>query len=330
MEEIDLAYIGGIMDGDGTIGITKRRAIKNQSCLYYPYVSFCSLNKNVCEFLKDSFLGNVITVKQRTLKDGIKRKEIYYWRLEKNNKCQNFLSAIYPFLIIKKEQALHTLDYIKENPFIRGPHRLSDEVILKREASYFKSREINNRKTLNHVLVKRAKKFSENELIWAYIAGILDTDGSFSIKREKRKLQNSKSYTPQILLSMNDIRGMNLIVSNCPIGNVNLIKAKSCILKCTYRWSSYSINEIPFFLDKVIPYLKIKQQQAILLKEFCLNKNRTFYPHGGVPKEEQNSREIYYNKMIMLNKYGVYKPSLIDLEVQEQDDKGQASESCAG
>ena len=40
-------------------------------------------------------------------------------------------------------------------------------------------------------------------------------------------------------------------------------------------------------------------------------------------EDQKMLRDNFYNKMKNLNKYGVYKPSLIDLEAQEQGNKAE-------
>lgn len=313
-ENEKLAYIAGMMDGDGSFSLCRRTNPKGKNYLFFPYIQFGSLKKEMISDLKEKWGGSIVFRPDRIGKDGIKRNPFYWWRLEKNGKCQPFLEAIIPYLEIKKERALFLLNYIKRNPFKRGSNPLSLEVLASRENDYLRMQEFNNEKTFGRNAVKATKCISQDSLFWAYFAGLLDTDGSFSIKKEK-----NNRYVAQVLLTQTDIRGINKIRKNCPFGSLFLVKAKSTKLGRCYRFGVYRKEEMELMLPYLIPFLHTKKKQAEEILKFCQEKKTITHRRGGTPIEELNFREECYQNVCNLNKYGVYKPSLIDLEAREGD-----------
>lgn len=94
------AYIAGIMDGEGCIGLyfrPERRHIK-------PLIRIVNTNREIIDMLATEF-GGYITI---TKADGI-RKEKYTWSLTNLKSIQNFLSTIYSYLTIKRPQATKML-----------------------------------------------------------------------------------------------------------------------------------------------------------------------------------------------------------------------------
>jgi hypothetical protein len=58
----------------------------------------------------------------------------------------------------------------------------------------------------------------------------------------------------------------------------------------------------------------VKKEQASVLINYCCNRVNTSYNRAGIPSEELKFREECHQKIKQINKYGVYKPNLIDLE----------------
>lgn len=319
-QEEDLAYIGGLMDGDGSFTVARRTNNKGINLLYYPLIQFGSLNRESVNLMKEIFGGTLHLQKSHSKTDGSLRRDFYRWRLEKSPNCLPFLETMIPYLEIKKERAEFLKDFIIKNPFKRGSIPLSPEVLATRENDYFKMQKFNDERTFKRTLVKQTKYVTEDFHFWAYFAGLLDSDGSFSIKKEK-----TNAYSPQILLTQTDIRGINKIRRNICLGTVFLVKAKSTQLKSCYRYGVYSREEMEILLPRVISFLRVKKTQAEVLLEFCQNFTPVLNRRNGIPQEELNLRESYYQNIMQLNKYGVYKPSLIDLEAREAGDRAEGA-----
>lgn len=124
---------------------------------------------------------------------------------------------------------------------------------------------------------------------WAYIAGILDGEGSISIT-------SSSVYRNGIKISSRTY-GLKVIISNT---NTNLIKwlqdcigGKVCVSsrpgkkdstpvhqnKVCYRWTPSRHKLTKQFLLAVLPYMRLKKEQALLgLKFICLVEENRFCP----------------------------------------------------
>lgn len=322
-QEENLAYIAGIMDGDGSFTLSKRKPDKGcQSSLYQTVIQLGSVDKETVDMLKAEMSGYIYKRKAFIGKDNVNRKDFYLWSIHGNDHCIDFVNKIIPYLEIKKDRAEFLLQYMMKNPFLRGKGKLEDEVLKQREMDYLKMRSFNDERNFDRIIGRRSTKISEDRKFWAYFAGLLDTDGSFSIKKEKPRIKSPR-YSPVISLSMTDSRGINKIVSNSPFGTVTLLRAKTCTLGACYRWAMHSKTDISEFLTYVIPFLRTKKRQAEIMKKFCDESCSTNIRSLGIPKRELAFREECYMNVIQLNKYGVYKPSLIDLEVPKQDDRAE-------
>lgn len=333
-EDIKLAYFAGALDGDGSFSLIKGTSSAAISPLYYPMVQFANAKKEIVDLFHAEFGGSLSFRKAYVAKDGFERQPSYQWKLEKSVKCLPFLETIIPYLIIKKERALFLRDYIINNPFIRGSNRLSDSALMNRERAYIKMRSFNDNPDVNGELYSKSKRNdSMDSSFWAYVAGIMDTDGSFSLKKENRTSGGSKSpvYTSTILLTMTDCRAIYYIMNNFVGGNMMIVKAKTATNGFCYRFSITSRKISISFLKRCIPFLTIKKNVAQKLLEFC-ESFKGSNGRSGISSQELCVREKYYSEVRELNKYGVSKFPLIGLKPlpdNAEGNKAQATKVCS-
>lgn len=325
-KETKLAYFAGALDGDGSFSLIKGTSHSSISPLYYPMVQFANAKKEIIDLFKLEFGGSVSLRNSYLAKDGCVRQPSHQWKLEKSPTCLPFLESIIPYLIVKRTRAEFLRDYIIDNPFIRGSNRLDNLTLMKREKSYLKMRSFNDNPNTSEQLLSKSKRInSELDSFWAYVAGLMDTDGSFSLKRELRKSGGSKSpvYTPTILLTMVDCRAIYHIMNNFIGGNMIIVKAKSTTNGFCYRFSITSKKAALLFLKKCIPFLYIKKNIAQKLLEAC-KSFENMSGKSGVSLEQNEKRYQYYSAIKELNN-GVYKFPLIDLELhrKDADNKGE-------
>lgn len=331
-KETKLAYLAGALDGDGSFSLIKGTSFMAISPLYYPMIQFANAKKDIVNLFSSEFGGGVKVRDPYVGKDGSTRVASYQWKAEKSTKCLPILESIIPYLVVKKQRASYLRDYIIENPFIRGSNRLDNALLMSREKAYLKMRSFNDFPSTNSELLSKSKRIDSNsELFWAYIAGLMDTDGSFSLKKEIRKSGGSKSpvYTPTILLTMVDCRAIYYLMNNFVGGNMMVVKAKTATNGFCYRFSITSRKNAISFLERCIPFLTIKKNIAWELKWFCKNvKNQG--GRAGVSSEQALYREEYYNSIKELN-YGVYKSPLMDLKPlpdNAEGNKAEAAQAC--
>jgi len=111
-----LAYLAGLVDGEGAISISKRTDSKDASRRhprYYPRIWLKNKNKEVIILLKKVF-GGCIWREDISCggKGGFRKSELWVWE-RKSDKVFEIVKSLYPFLIIKKPQANIILKFEK-------------------------------------------------------------------------------------------------------------------------------------------------------------------------------------------------------------------------
>lgn len=317
-----MAYLAGVMDGDGSFSLLRlKKGSKNY--LYTPMLQCASWRLEFIHLLKETFGGNLVSGKVHIKKNGENGHALTCWKLRSRKNCSPILKELIPFLKIKQLRAMVLFRFCEHANFIRGKE-LSEARLATRENDYYF---MTTRNKPEHAWTKieSVKIECTYQEAWSYIAGIWDTDGSFSIKKQcinKGTDVKNPRYLPVISLSMMDTRAINFIRSAFePFGESKLYipKNKSMTNKYHFQFGIYTKDNCIKFLKHVIPYLRSKKENALTLLEFCEKSKNTGYCRAGIPEEELRFREECYQKLCHLNKYGVYKPSLIDLEARRGD-----------
>jgi len=157
---------------------------------------------------------------------------------------------------------------------------------------------------------------NQRQTHWAYAAGIMDADGCFMITRHKRKTQRknyphkvdnwSWTYLPCLKVAMVEYEAIDLLHNILNFGTVTLDGARISRpnSKPIYQWGIRNRTELPIFLEKVIPYLRVKKERAKFLLKYCktakyLGGKKAGY--FGLGKDELVYREESYQKMRKFN-----------------------------
>ena len=135
-----LSYLAGFIDGEAWIGVTK----KHKNCEYILSIAVANTNKDVLKCFKKYFEGSI--VKQHRRK---KYKIMYTWKIQAR-KAEYFLKEIFPYLIVKKEQAklgLKLRDLMNSGQILsHGLSKNKDKnkaILEKRDSIYWKIRKLN-------------------------------------------------------------------------------------------------------------------------------------------------------------------------------------------
>ncbi len=292
-EDLMYSYAAGAIDGDGALYIVK------ENCAYIPFVQLVKKFGSLISSFKVDFGGIVGYIKARLPHHS----PLYYWRLKGSENCKEFLKGISKFLVYKKERAQILLEYIDKNPFVRGK-TLSPTQIMEREKYYIRLCTLNDESYVQNIsMVTKSYQNTDDLAFWSYVAGIMDTDGSFSVKRQKGHAETKNlRYIPCIQISMASLDVINHIRKNCVYGTVCVAKNKSCKRGFHYAWSIGKKQDSVEFIEKILPYLKEKNDQAMILLNFCKKSENTKFCKAGIPKEELEFRESCYQKIVALNK----------------------------
>ena len=112
-------YLAGLFDGEGWISLRPQSTKRYLSSITIQ-VGICNTHP-IVKKLYDNF-GGFLTSR----KENLQHKKCYRWSLGKKKDIKNFLELIYPYLIIKKEQAKIMLKFIglktvsgrRRNPYL--------------------------------------------------------------------------------------------------------------------------------------------------------------------------------------------------------------------
>src|SRR3990167_7187050 len=101
--------------------------------------------------------------------------------------------------------------------------------------------------------------------LYSYLAGIIDGEGTITI------MKNPKRYIPLICCGMTSKKIISLLAEKLE-GNTYIERVPEN-RKQMYRWRISGREKILKALEKIMPYLIEKQNQAKILKEFIENTN---------------------------------------------------------
>ena len=280
-----MAYVAGLIDGDGHIGLRVGPRGK-----LAPLIQLHNSIRQIPIFLNALFGGTVNCDKPK--KEGY--RPIWKWMLQGKEGCLNFISKVEKYLVLKKDSSSELSEFLSNPVEGKDYYQSCKNLNLRRKVSSFGFDGID-------------RKNSEGSFFWAYIAGLMDTDGSFSIERSVRKPAEGNrqkkdliKYRPKILLTMVCEKSIKYLLSNCEFGGLSIVKAPTALRGNAFRWSLSARSEAIEFLKKVIPYLQSKTIQAVKLLSFC----RNYIPTNGlakVPEEELKYREDCYREIMRLN-----------------------------
>ena len=137
--ETEKAYIAGLFDGEGCVSIIKddRTGQGNHKSPSYSLILIISNNnKEVLEWLnKKTGIGNLAKRKNQRL---------YDWKLSRKG-TEIFLNKIYPYLIIKREQAelaIEFCNHMNEKTGYNSKNPMTQSVLDIRESFRYKMSEL--------------------------------------------------------------------------------------------------------------------------------------------------------------------------------------------
>jgi hypothetical protein len=143
MSKLQAAYLAGIIDGEGYIGILKSKKgnkkywSSSRDYIYIPVLKVCMTDKDLIFWLKNSYGGCVEIRKQHN-----NSKESYCWTCRKKIVI-DILQKIYPYLRVKRKQAEVIFKYKNLNNGTGNP--VDDTNWGKRDELYDLLRSLNKR-----------------------------------------------------------------------------------------------------------------------------------------------------------------------------------------
>ena len=155
MNKLTASYLAGFIDGEGSLEIRKHKRNGNYGVYYEGKLRISQANKDIIEWLKNSFGGYMENGKNNH------GSEYYCWTLKNTVKLLPFIQRIIPYLRLKKERAELLRKFMKRKLLTRradGTYEHLSPQELKIREEMFQSMKQLNIKPLH------AKRLSEETL----------------------------------------------------------------------------------------------------------------------------------------------------------------------
>jgi intein-encoded DNA endonuclease-like protein len=113
--EVDLAYLAGLIDGEGSIyaGLGKHKHASGYKYYFDTHVAISNNSLNLMRWLTEKVGGNFSLVHKIGEGEVVVRKhEGYRWYVSKIMDVKEILEQLLPYLVIKQEEAKKALDAI--------------------------------------------------------------------------------------------------------------------------------------------------------------------------------------------------------------------------
>lgn len=139
LSEVEKAYLAGLVDGEGHIGLAlgkKTKSYHNET--YMPNITITNTNLSLLTWIKETTSLGFIFLDSNSR--NIKWKTKGCWKLRTNEQIV-FLRSILPYLVIKKLQA----ELLIEFHSLLEERVLSEEKIILRKVIYEELMELNKR-----------------------------------------------------------------------------------------------------------------------------------------------------------------------------------------
>lgn len=135
-DDLILAYLGGIVDGEGSIGIEHLSPTKSRKKDYYTCrLTVINTNEDIMKLLVHFFKGTYDT---RKMIEG--RKKCYRWHVFGED-LQRALSKLEPYILIKSDQL--DLVMLYRDTVGKTGWNVTDEVLAERRRLWLACKELN-------------------------------------------------------------------------------------------------------------------------------------------------------------------------------------------
>lgn len=263
-------YIAGYIDGDGCIYIG---TFKQKTITVYEFsLQIVSVKEPVLHVFKNAFGG---VIRKKPIKE--KHRDAYCWTIKGPHAIQ-LITQVTNYVVEKKYQCelfVQFTEIIKPNNF----RTIANKIIDKRKELINQMREekhMNNHVTRESIEQLKNEKFTitPSETDYPYLAGLIDSEGCFRIKKWKPKNKPNYVYNITVEIGNTKLPIMPWLVKRFG-GSVTFIEAKG-IKKASATWtlSAAALYEI---LPNIRPFLRSKKEVCDLLIEF----QQTILPNGG-------------------------------------------------
>lgn len=269
-----LAYLAGIVDGDGYFKVS--RAFRTRGTVHPYYATVVGVQQlwpGPAVRLFASSFGGVLMDPQRTIGGRLMaRCEV------QGRKAESAARRLLPFLLLKRAQALLLLEVARLRPHKRGrAPRMAvvyDEMETRRRVlSSLHGGSLDPRIPLAVAsCLNGYDGLSPDELGWsrgqlfAYLAGVIDSDGNLRVERRRVLGMLGPQYRINIRCKQVWPSQPVQLLSETFGGRISIRKSMRPNHRDLMTWSLHDKTAAPA-VEALLPYLRVKWPEAVLLLE---------------------------------------------------------------
>lgn len=132
-----LAYLAGIVDGEGSLSIGSYSKSSIGTDQFTTYLCICNTNKDMIDWLVDNFGTKCIPYTSKQLSKN-SRLPVWRWQIT-GDKLLHICELILPFIVAKRRQVEIMIEMrktFKERTYKKGQRgpKISDELIIRRHS----------------------------------------------------------------------------------------------------------------------------------------------------------------------------------------------------
>lgn len=261
--EKDYAYIAGLLEAEGSFCIAKLKQKSRRRYRYATTISVGMKERPAIDFLVKVFPTAINQTSQT-----------YFIRYA-SLKTKEILNKIYKYLTFKRSQAnilLQIIDYKEE---YGGTQKKMSNTYEELKNLLSKTRKIieSLETPCNYPIFS-----APQEITLSYLAGIIDGEGSFGIYSS-----DNGTVKASFSIWMTNLASIKLL-SQVFGGNIQFyVRGTKTRPAFVVRLASNLINgDLDKFLSSILPYLKLKKEQALLCQQFIQQR------HTLTPLEKQS------------------------------------------
>ena len=243
-----LAFLAGLVDGDGSISISVIRRKDWNGNSFQPYIAIGVTSRRLCKWVQQHFGGNLYGYDQAD-----EHQKMYHWKLYGKQALRDLIVQLLPYLLIKKEAAQTVLEY------------MDLESTRNQEARLAIAEKIKIVNSNNHKIVD-TRSMSRRESM-AYLAGIVDTEGAIGIRDNQ-----GEAFGAYVMINSTNEALIQWIASLFE-GKVSKHEYLSATCRDNNLWALYGKQNIENFILAILPYLVIKKEVANIVLQFVRLKS---------------------------------------------------------
>jgi len=136
MKKTDLAYMAGIMDGEGYISLAKRNSHRSKSGICYDIqIGVTNTNKWLLEIFRFAFSGSISKKKKGYDKSLPSSQDCFNWQTG-NQQALIAIKSLLPYLRLKRPQAELAIKFCTTLSNSYRSRGIPQEINILREAQY--------------------------------------------------------------------------------------------------------------------------------------------------------------------------------------------------